>query len=92
MQQAAWRGRLTRLDLVGRDDARAGRLLHDLGLVYATQGDFERAEPAFRESVALLESSLGPDDAVTSRAREDLAQVTQVLEQMREQAAARQSP
>jgi tetratricopeptide (TPR) repeat protein len=75
------------LDIVGHDDDRAGRLLHDLGLVYATQGEFERAEPAFRESLAILERSLGADDPTVQRARDDLGQVRSVLTQMRRDAA-----
>jgi tetratricopeptide (TPR) repeat protein len=78
---------LRALEIVGHDDDRAGRLLHDLGLVYATQGEFERAEPAFRESLAMLERSLGADDPTVKRARDDLAQVRGVLTQMREAAA-----
>ena len=78
---------LRALDIVGHDDDRAGRLLHDLGLVYATQGEFERAEPAFRNSLAILERSLGADDPTVKRARDDLAQVRSVLTQMREATA-----
>ena len=68
---------------LGRGLAHAGRLIHDLALVHAAQGDLERAEPEFRESLAILEAALGSQDPTVRRARNDLANVERVLAEIR---------
>jgi tetratricopeptide (TPR) repeat protein len=44
-----------------------------VGLVLEAEGEFARAEPLFRRSLALLERTAGPDDLDTAVAANDLA-------------------
>ncbi len=52
----------------GPTDPRLATSLNNLALLYDTQGDYAKAEPLYRRSLAIREKALGPDhpDVATS--------------------------
>ena len=56
-------------------DPRLGRSLNNLAALYYKQEDYDRAEPLMRRSLAVLEETLGPDDADVAQTKKNLAAI-----------------
>lgn len=56
-------------------DSRLGRSLNNLAALYYKQEDYDRAEPLMRRSLAVLEESLGSDNADVAQTKKNLAAI-----------------
>jgi Flp pilus assembly protein TadD len=68
------------------DSIERAEILNTLGMVYRRRGRLEKAEPLYRESVALFERTAGPESPETAAAWNNLARVLQARGHMAEAA------
>ena len=59
----------------GPTDPRLATSLNNLALLYKTQGDYAKAEPLYKRSLAIVEKALGPDHPSVATSLENYAKL-----------------
>ncbi|HXF88289.1 MAG TPA: tetratricopeptide repeat protein, partial [Xanthobacteraceae bacterium] len=81
------RGRPILEKVLGPDHPHVATSLNNLALLYKAQGDYARAEPLHKRTLAIKEKALGPDHPHVATSLENLAMLYLAMGRVAEAAA-----